>query len=401
MAEDEATELPASMGKTVSRKKLGRPAPLDRRRLTIDRRIDAMKDDDEHHVCRHAHPAQEPFTPGAVVSIWGQATTEKDVFQPYFSEKAINYDGNDQFSHLPHSVGLLCQRGHKPDSPNQDDFFVVARQEWLIFGVLDGHGPSGHHVSHCVQEHLPRFLLDKLKVSADDWTGSASAAFQDMTTKLGDVLGEQVATSGSTASVALLSRGVDGKGPLRLRCAFIGDSAIVHGFSDPTTSSWEARQVSDIHRPDREDEYERILKVGGKVMASPGPGMPPRLLTQYLDLAMSRSFGDFYARDEGLVSEPEVPPEIILDESLDHIILICSDGIWDVIPPMQAVQLVSKFKPSESQKAVEKLVAKAQHRWQEQDFGGVVDDITVILVRPGFAPVVATSAEVSGDGDDT
>mmetsp|Transcript_94410 Transcript_94410/g.177741 ORF Transcript_94410/g.177741 Transcript_94410/m.177741 type:complete len:407 (+) Transcript_94410:134-1354(+) len=397
MAEELPPPSDAKEVKTVPRR--SKVSSLERRRLTIDCRINELIELDieteSHHVTKKKHPAEEPFTPGAVVSIWGKETTEKDVFQPYFSEKAMNYDGNEQFRKLPHSVGLLCQRGHKPDSPNQDDFFVLARQQWLIFGVLDGHGPMGHHVSHYVQEHLPCCILDRMKNSEDDWDASARAAFEEVTQKLGTDIEDKVATSGSTATVALLSRDISGEGPLRLRCAFIGDSSIVHGWRNPDGGSWEVKLLSNIHRPDREDEAARIISCGGEVMASPGPGFPPRLMTPFMDLAMSRSFGDFYARGSGLISTPEVPEEVVLEENLDHIILVCSDGIWDVIEPVQAVQLVAKFSPAESQKAAEKLAHKAQHRWQEQEGGGVVDDISVILVRPGFAAVAESPAEES------
>merc|ERR1719272_1290450 len=98
--------------------------------------------------------------------------------------------------------------------------------------------------------------------------------------------------------------------------------------------------------------------------------------------------GDFHATPHGLSSEPEIGTEVLLKECDEHIILACSDGVWDVIPPLQACQIAAKFRPDEVQKAAEKIVQKAQVRWQEMT-GDCVDDITVILVRPSFnAPPV-------------
>jgi len=130
---------------------------------------------------------------------------------------------------------------------------------------------------------------------------------------------------------------------------------------------------------------ERIESCGGKVLRSSSIRSPSRLLMKSGGLAMSRSLGDFDGVPYGLTCEPEVPEEVLLEEQDEHIILICSDGIWDMIEPASAVQLVGRFSPENTQGAAEKLAAKAQVRWQEQDRGSCVDDITVCVVRPNFS----------------
>merc|ERR1712232_1169779 len=99
-----------------------------------------------------------------------------------------------------------------------------------------------------------------------------------------------------------------------------------------------------------------IENLGGTVLESSGEGHPARLKSKYYDLAMSRAMGDFSAECAGLCSEPEVGIEMILDSEDEHMILACSDGVWDVVTPQQAVQLVAKFNPQDAQNAVEKLV---------------------------------------------
>jgi hypothetical protein len=54
--------------------------------------------------------------------------------------------------------------------------------------------------------------------------------------------------------------------------------------------------------------------------------------------------------------------------------------------------VVSKFEPHEAQKAAEKLVQKAQQRWQQEN-GAAVDDITALVIRPGFIPGTASISE--------
>lgn len=112
------------------------------------------------------------------------------------------------------------------------------------------------------------------------------------------------------------------------------------------------------------------------------PNEPTRLAVGDFGLAMSRSFGDFDgAEAAGLVFDPEVPEDRILAVEDEHVILVCSDGVWDVVDHMTAVKLVVKYAASSAQIAAEKLAAKAQFRWQELD-AGQIDDITVCLVRP-------------------
>lgn len=338
------------------------------------------------------HPAAALQTPGMVLSVWGSATVDADRFEPYFAQKGINFDGEIRGMH--HRIGLMSHRGFKPDSPNQDDFFVLARPESLLFGVMDGHGPNGHHVSHFAQERLPAKITEHLRKDGELWEAAVRKSVADLSDDAKHELLSKATDSGSTVTVAMLDRpsvrdgNVAAAGaaprPLRLRCAHLGDSIVVHACRGSKSSQWEVTVLTDIHRPDRPDEEERINAAGGKVLPAgvECPRAPSRLLTPDLGLAMSRSFGDFQCASYGLSSEPEFGPDQRLDSDADHLVLMCSDGVWDVIPPVQAVSFVGKFRPDEAQLAVERLVAKAQRRWQE--LGDVVDDITAILVWPSF-----------------
>jgi len=289
----------------------------------------------------------------------------------------------------------MCQRGFKPDQPNQDDFAVLgsSSQEWLLVGVFDGHGPLGHNVSHFVQEHLPKQILEGVIAKKQEWRETLASSFEVVTGQLETEIGEEAYSSGTTASVALLSRESQGEGPMRLRCGHVSDSSVIYA-KKAKGGSWEVTLLTDPHKPDRADEEERILAAGGRVQLPEEPGLPSRLMCDKFDLAMSRSMGDFHARPYGLISEPEISPEQVLEECDEHMIIAASDGIWDVIPPAQACQIVSKFKPEDAQKAAEKLVQKAQVRWQQMT-GDCVDDITVILVRPNFAPLDDAEQEMS------
>jgi len=368
---------------------------------TIEKRIsDSLQEDEqepEHRFEHCRHPAQDALEKiqasegragSKLVSIWGRRGSEKDVFQPYFSHKAMNFDDSESYGRLQHWVGVMCQRGFKPDMPNQDDCLVLGDVDWVLLGVFDGHGSEGHDVSHFVQEHLPKHIMGRLigkERRLQEWDEACKDAFQAVDVQLKAELPEQSFSSGTTCSVAILSEpsSSEGAGLLHLRVAHLGDSSIIHGCKAAGDSSWQATVLTDPHRPDRGDEAARIHRCGGQIIFSEEPGVCARLLSDGYDLAMSRSMGDFHATPHGMSSEPEIGREVLLKECDEHIILACSDGVWDVIQPVQACQIVAKFAHDDAQKAAEKLVQKAQVRWQEMT-GDCVDDITVILVRPVF-----------------
>jgi len=326
--------------------------------------------------CRlETHPAQTILTPGRACSIWGRASHAADSFAPFFASKPMNFDG--ELSQMVHRIGVVSHRGQKADSPNQDDFFIISRPESLLFGVLDGHGQDGHHVAHFAQEWLPKLLVERLKLG-QAWADAVRGSFEDANARLAKELPNSE-FSGSTVSLAMIESSAARS--LRLRLAFVGDSAIVHAKRQPG-ASWDWTRLMNIHRPDRKDESARIKAAGGSVAPAMGSSSS-RLETPEWSLGMSRSFGDCHALPFGLSHEPEVPEELQLQDKEEHFLLACSDGIWDMVSPAQAVAFVGKFAPNEAQLAAERLVSKAQLRWQQS--GHLVDDITAVVVWLQFA----------------
>jgi len=367
---------------------------LRERRLTLERAPRLICDVIDDAVCHvegaktsagpvlpRRHPAQELQTPGAVVSVWGSETAEKDKYVPFFAQKSINFDG--QLSRMKHRLGIMSHRGHKPEQPNQDEFFVLARADSVLLGVLDGHGPDGHDVAHFAQEHLPTHVMEDLRKDRESWQPAVTAAVTRLCkeAKEDPEMCKKSENSGCTITLLLLDRPDAAGNKLRVRCAHLGDSIAVVASRKSKEDSWTVTQLTDIHRPDRKDEMIRIQKAGGTVIMEED-GSSGRLAADGWTLAMSRCFGDFHAHVHGLSCEPEFAADVELDVDHENLILVCSDGVWDVMPPAQAVHIVGKFKPDEAQSAVEKLVSKAQLRWQE--CSDVVDDITAVLLWPVF-----------------
>lgn len=153
---------------------------------------------------------------------------------------------------------------------NQDAMLVI--EDWCKglgaywFCVLDGHGPSGHHVSSRVKQKLPTLVADAwakhkdLKVALAQGYRSAS---EDLRQSTIDIL-----CSGTTCVTCVLHGST-------LYFASVGDSRAILGrgsLEDP--SPWTAISVTTDHKPELESEKKRILAAGGRIAALQEDGEP-------------------------------------------------------------------------------------------------------------------------------
>lgn len=142
-----------------------------------------------------------------------------------------------------------------------------------------------------------------------------------------------------------------------------------------------AENLSIDHKPDLLEEYNRILAAGGRIFAirySDGVVGPPRVWLSHSNipgLAMSRSIGDFIVHTVGVVSTPDIY-EIELDQVVDNLIIIATDGLWDQVSNAEAVNIASSF--IEAQYAVAALIELARSRWLQNEKS--IDDITVCVI---------------------
>ncbi|XP_027361936.1 probable protein phosphatase 2C 76 isoform X4 [Abrus precatorius] len=154
---------------------------------------------------------------------------------------------------------------------------------------------------------------------------------------------------GSTASTAVL---VDN----HLYVANVGDSRTI------ISKAGKAIALSEDHKPNRSDERKRIENAGGVVMWA-GTWRVGGVL------AMSRAFGNRMLKPF-VVAEPEIQDQEIDEET--ELLVLASDGLWDVVPNDDAVSLVRTEEEAET--AARKLTEAAFTR-------GSADNITCIVVR--------------------
>ncbi|XP_061361483.1 protein phosphatase 2C 56-like [Gastrolobium bilobum] len=215
-----------------------------------------------------------------------------------------------------------------------------------FFGVYDGHG--GFQVANCCRERLHSVLIEEIEAAQsslaesngrDNWQDHWKKAFSNCFQKVDDEVGgigaansgnnsggsdshsEPLApeTAGSTAVVVILSQ-------THIIVANCGDSRAV------LYRGKEALPLSADHKPNREDERERIEAAGGRVIHWKGY----RVLGV---LAMSRSIGDRYLKP-WIIPEPEV--NIVQREKNDECLILASDGLWDVMTNEEACDVARK-----------------------------------------------------------
>ena len=140
----------------------------------------------------------------------------------------------------------------------------------------------------------------------------------------------------------------------------IGDSRIIH------IQNGKAKQITVDHTPS--EEADRIRLAGGLVVQSfdeesqeyYGPHRVWNRKMTYPGLALSRSLGDLYAHSLGVTEEPDLHHFYAEKED---IIVIASDGIWEVLSNQQVAQILNSYLMHEnpdSREASEFLIEVAR-----------------------------------------
>ncbi|XP_011001884.1 PREDICTED: probable protein phosphatase 2C 76 isoform X2 [Populus euphratica] len=264
----------------------------------------------------------------------------------WWSPRVISFSLASEDGEL--SCGYSSFRGKRV---TMEDFFDVKNttidgQRVCMFGIFDGHG--GSRAAEYLKEHLfenllkhPQFIMDtKLALSE---------SYQQTDVDFLDSEKDTYRDDGSTASTAVL----------------VGDHLYVANVGDSRTvisKGGKAIPLSEDHKPNRSDERKRIESAGGVVMWA-GTWRVGGVL------AMSRAFGNRMLK-QFVVAEPEIQEQKI-DEEFELLVL-ASDGLWDVVPNEDAVSIARTEEEPEA--AARKLTEAAFTR-------GSADNITCIVVR--------------------
>mmetsp|Transcript_81354 Transcript_81354/g.230524 ORF Transcript_81354/g.230524 Transcript_81354/m.230524 type:complete len:386 (-) Transcript_81354:173-1330(-) len=298
-----------------------------------------------------------------------------DTNKQNFAEKQLATQGTG-YEPKDSGIGYTCRKGLKPESPNQDSWFVLKMEKKSIYAVFDGHGQRGHDVSNYVKENLPKLML---KDQAFESTDQAEIGpmmircFKKMQALIrqADRMKKLSAQMSGTTCTVVIHDTENGK----LHVAHVADSTCVLGKTNKS-----AVALTRDHKPDLKDERARIERNGGRVVFDGYANHRVYAKNEkFPGLNMSRCLGDTRGHETcGITCEPEYKCIQLKDE--DHVLLLCSDGVWEFIEPKEAVGLVMNFKSEKAGTAADKLAKEAWDRWIREEGGAVVDDITVVLV---------------------
>ncbi|WOG90831.1 hypothetical protein DCAR_0310077 [Daucus carota subsp. sativus] len=233
---------------------------------------------------------------------------------------------------------------------SMEDFYDVKISEMdgttvCLFGIFDGHGGPR------AAEFLKKNLFDSLVKHPDFLSNTRLALSQTYQQIDKDFLDSEDTSrdDGSTASTAVLVGN-------HLYVANVGDSRTV------ISKAGKAIPLSEDQKPNRDDERTRIENAGGVVMWA-GTWRVGGVL------AMSRAFGNRMLKPF-VVAEPEIQDHVLNEDC--ELLVLASDGLWDVVPNEDAVALA--INEEEPMAAARKLTDTAFTR-------GSADNITCIVVK--------------------
>ncbi|WOL09425.1 hypothetical protein Cni_G18178 [Canna indica] len=258
--------------------------------------------------------------------------------------KGTNSQGRTK---ITYGFNLVKGKSNHPMEDYHVAKFVQMRGHELgLFAIFDGH--MGNSVPAYLQKHLFTNILRE----EEFWTrpDKAIAKAYEKTDEAILSHSNNLGRGGSTAVTAFLINGT------KLWVANVGDSRAVLANGE------RVLQLTVDHDPN--SERRSIEDKGGFVSCRPGD--VPRVDGQ---LAVSRAFGDKNLKPH-IRSDPDIRCEHITMQT--ELLILASDGIWEVISNEEAVEICRKVK--DPQAAARQLTTEALNR-------GSKDDISCVVVR--------------------
>lgn len=303
---------------------------------------------------------------------------------------------------------LSTEEADGTDEPGTQPAAADSRRSVAFFAVFDGHG--GREAAMFARDHLWDFLKKQRGFWSKDYRKVCSAirkgfiaCHHAMWKKLPEwpkTLTGLPSTSGTTASVVVI-RGD------HMFVAHVGDSSVVLGVrEDPSDKVIKAVEVTQDHKPELPKEKQRIEGLGGSVVKKSGVNRVvwkrPRLshngpvrrstpIDQIPFLAVARALGDLWSYDfysgEFVVSPEPDTSVVTLDPRRHRYIIVGSDGLWNMVPPQEAVTVCQSHDEAVApfgMSVARRLGCHALMRWRQRMLRADNTSVIVIaLPEPG------------------
>lgn len=288
-----------------------------------------------------------------------------------------------------------------------------SRRSVAFFAVFDGHG--GREAAQFARDYLWECIKKQRGFWSDCDREVCSAirkgfvaCHHAMWKKLPEwpkTLTGLPSTSGTTASVVVI-RGN------RMYVAHVGDSAVVLGVQDdPSVPFIRAVEVTQDHKPELPKERERIEGLGGSVikksgvnrvvwkrprLSHNGPVRRSTVIDQIPFLAVARALGDLWSYDfysgEFVVSPEPDTSVVTLDPTKHRYIILGSDGLWNMVPPQEAISMCQNNDETIAPCGVSsarQLVSHALLRWRQR------------MLRADNTSAIVVALQLPGSSEDT
>jgi len=272
-------------------------------------------------------------------------------------------DGGHSGSSLGGMMRLGSSSGsHSFSRYSFDEGITVGGPPAALFCVLDGH--CGRTAAQQASSLLPRELATRIDPRQLGQGHAPNAAVWEDAFSTTDHGLE--CEDGCTATAALAWR--DDSGAVCLQTANVGDSTGIFIAMAPGRAHRVVQLTAD-HRWTSKDERSRLSLMGIQLEGR----------TRLYGLNLSRCLGDKFLKDEdlGLSSQPSVSDVVRLprgSSSGGGVLVLASDGLWDVADSNAVAQVVMKSLPDGTQAAAEALLQLAlSHRSR--------DDVSVLLLH--------------------
>ncbi len=248
-----------------------------------------------------------------------------------------------------------------------------------LFATLDGHGAEGAAVSrYCVKNLLAgvaaMLRAEKTAPEAIEWAFSRTS----------DTMAQHLTDcrfSGSTAVVSVMQHTPEGR---VLTTGWVGDSRGVVGRNVKAQKALTSVAITHDHKPEYPKERQRLAEA--RAIVRPSRVIHPHTgawievgavrvwdSSQIYGVAMSRALGDHQVHPF-LIAKPDVSVRMLDDK--DRVLVLASDGVWDVMENDEAVQLAASSSPRVASREIVEVCAK---RW-DGNMPGRRDDITCVVV---------------------
>lgn len=212
---------------------------------------------------------------------------------------------------------IITDQGMRDHMEDHHDVFYNIYENLHYFAIFDGHG--GDSVSTFLKVYFKDIIKKELVQNKGQ---NIEKCLMHSFVKMNEIIPRNIGiTTGSTALIIL-------KGHDKLYIANIGDCRAITNFKT------KALPITIDHKPNLKREYERITNLGGLVLFDPYG--TPRVNG---NLAVSRSFGDFYL-------SPYVTwtPDIFTVDlnNNNNFLIAASDGLWDTLSNQEVIDIVIK-----------------------------------------------------------